>query len=112
VRPDIIEVAAWLEGERAYAEGKWAPGYVDDSITAEEYEGWVMQYLHRAIVLGVENPLGKQALAKALRTCLAFTESVVRRFGPLPDPGVPSGEICTFHRASAPVTLSQEGADG
>ena len=91
-RPEIEHVKAWLDGERAYAEAKWEPEKVD-AITPEEYEGWVMQYLHRAIVLGVENPNGKQALGKALRTLTGMTESIVRRHGDLPAPGVPSGEI-------------------
>jgi hypothetical protein len=92
-RPEIAHVLAWLEGERAYAEGKWKPGHVDVEITPARYKQWVEQYLHRALLLGLENPLGRQALAKALRTALAFTESVVRRYGDIPAPGVPSGEV-------------------
>jgi hypothetical protein len=97
-RPDISEVERWLDEERGYAEGKWAPGEVDDTITPERYAEWVNQYMSRALVLAQDgwNPLARQALAKSLRTMLAFNESMVRRFGPLPRGGVPSGEI-KFH---------------
>ena len=85
-------VAHWLDAERAYAEAKW-PTQVTDQLAPEEYEPWVCQYIHRAVILGVGNPLGRQAMAKALRTLLALTESVVRKHGELPMAGVPSGEI-------------------
>ncbi len=49
--------------------------------------------MSRAVVLGLDNPLGRQGLAKALRTLLAWTESTVRTCGPLPAGGRPSGEI-------------------
>lgn len=86
-------VGDWLAGERFYAESKWPPGHVDETITPEAYKAWVEQYMHRALILGLENPLGRQALAKACRTLIAFTESTVRRHGPIPPPGVPSGEL-------------------
>lgn len=86
------DVLRWLEDERAYAEAKWPPEAHDD-LPPEETRAWVEQYLHRAMVLGVDVPLGRQALAKALRTLQAFTESVVRRYGPLPPAGVPSGDV-------------------
>jgi hypothetical protein len=86
-------VREWLDGEREYAQTKWPTGHVDVEITPARYKEWCEQYLHRALLLGLENPLGRQALAKALRTALAFTESVVRRYGDIPAPGVPSGEV-------------------
>ena len=92
VQHSRFAVAHWLQAEREYAESKWPPDAVDD-IPSEEYEQWVNQYLHRAIVLGVRNPLGRQALAKALRTLQALTESVVRQHGELPMAGLPSGDI-------------------
>lgn len=92
-RPDIAQVADWLEAEREYAEGKWTPETVDNSITPERYKEWVEQYMSRAIVLGLDNPLGRQALAKALRTLQGWVESTVRTQGPLPPGGLPSGEI-------------------
>jgi hypothetical protein len=92
-RPDIAHVQDWLDDEREYAENKWAPGEVDDSLSAERYAEFVEQYLSRALVLTLENPLGRQALGKALRTAMAMTESVVRTYGPLPPGGLPSGQL-------------------
>ena len=92
-RPEIDQVKDWLDAERAYAEAKWPTDHVDVEIDPERYKEWVDQYMHRALVLGVDSPLGRQALAKSLRTLTAFTESMVRRFGPLPAAGVPSGEV-------------------
>lgn len=92
-RPDVAQVADWLEDERVYAEGKWPTGTVDDTISDEEYVKWVEQYMSRALVLGLANPLGRQALGKALRTLLAFTESAVRTRGVLPSGGLPSGSL-------------------
>lgn len=85
-------VENWLKTERPYAEGKW-PTEETDKLSPEEYETWVSQYIHRAVVLGVENPLGRQALGKALRTLQAIVESVVRQHGELPMGGYPSGEV-------------------
>ncbi len=92
-RPDVAHVQDWLDKERGYAEGKWPTGTVDDTITDLRYVEWVEQYLSRSLVLGLETPLGRQALGKALRTLLAFTESTVRTRGPLPMGGVASGEV-------------------
>ena len=75
---------------------KW-PDHTEDEIDIDEYVGWVGSYMHRAVVLGLDTPSGRQALAKALKTLQGFTESAVRRYGPLPDPGVPSGEITVYH---------------
>lgn len=58
-RSEIAHVQDWLDGERLYAESKWAPGFVDENIDPARYREWVEQHLHRAIVLGVENPLGR-----------------------------------------------------
>jgi len=91
-RTDIHEVRVWLQNERRYAEAKWRPAKVDE-FTAEQYKDWVLQYLHRATILGVDQPNGRQALLKALRTLQAMCESNVRRYGPLMEAGVPSGVI-------------------
>jgi hypothetical protein len=76
-RPDIAHVQDWLDDEREYAENKWAPGEVDDSLSSERYAEFVEQYLSRALVLTLENPLGRQA----------------RTYGPLPPGGLPSGQL-------------------
>jgi hypothetical protein len=59
-RPDIAHVQDWLDDEREYAENKWAPGEVDDSLSSERYAEFVEQYLSRALVLTLENPLGRR----------------------------------------------------
>lgn len=84
-----LRVRAWIELERnTYANVKYPPTKID--WTAEQGEEWVMQYVHRATVLGWDNPLGRQALAKALMTLTNLVELTVRRDGPLP---VASGDI-------------------
>ncbi len=37
-RPEVAHVADWLEAEREYAESKWPPGHVDDSISPARYQ--------------------------------------------------------------------------
>jgi hypothetical protein len=94
----IDHVQAWLDAERAYGETKFPLTQNDEMLRRSglgrdgEWMGFILNYLLRASVLGPDNPLGRQALAKALRTTLALTETVVRLHGPLPDPGVPSGD--------------------
>jgi hypothetical protein len=94
-------VLDWLEGEEVYARTKWTDEMEDAIKDEDEYTDWVNSYIHRAKVLGLETPAGRQALAKALKTMQGFVESTVRKHGPLPDPGVPSGEIVTHYPATS-----------
>ena len=83
----------WLGDEHIYERAKFAP-QIDDAKTLGAPERWdetIEMYLHRARVLGLDNPAGRQAIAKAAVTCIGYLESVVRVHGPLPEPGVPSG---------------------
>jgi hypothetical protein len=88
----------WLAGERAYQVWKFGTE-LDDEHTLEGLAdtGWwwrqLSSYFHRARVLGLDNPTGRQALAKFVATGCGLVESVIRVYGPLPRPGVPSGEI-------------------
>jgi len=91
----------WLQAELNYSDAKHgdrrpehdvemandgvAPGF----FWADE----VMNYVHRANVLGLDNPLGRQAIAKGFAVYEAMLESVERVYGPLPEPGVPSGVL-------------------
>lgn len=59
-----------------------------DGIFAQD----IRQYLHRAIVLGVENPNGRQALGKMVAVGVAAMESAVRCFGDMPEAGRASGD--------------------
>lgn len=94
-RPWVAHVADWLEGERAYVEAKFPAGSAphEDASDPQKVVDFINQYLSRALVLGLENPLGRQALAKAARITVGFTETVVRDIGPIPPSGSPSGQL-------------------
>jgi hypothetical protein len=93
-------IRLWLKGERTYQLKKWGTE-ADDLRTVgktkslgdmRDWDTKINEYIHRAQVLGYENPAGRQALAKGLATMAGWTESVVRLYGDLPEAGVPSGE--------------------
>lgn len=98
-----INVGDWIQVERRdYADKKWtAEGrykydlHMQSFGLAEEspWMDYLMQYLKRAQVLGVDNPLGRQAFGKFVVTALACFESMVRVYGKPPRGGVPSGEV-------------------
>lgn len=88
----------WLTHERRYQVTKF--GLARDDAHTKQGVGdgswWRQQlfnYLHRAHVLGLDNPLGRQAVAKFTATACGLLESVIRVEGDLPAPGVPSGEL-------------------
>ena len=83
----------WVHDEITYEKGK-TPTDTDDLRTINTPEEWdeiVGMYLHRARTLGLENPGGRQAVAKAAVVCMGYLESCTRAYGSLPEPGVPSG---------------------
>ncbi len=88
-------VAEWLEAEWGYQMTKFTLDEIDATTRAGEDDwSWRLnQYLHRAQLLGLENSMGRQALAKYVATAVGMLDSVQRVHGPLPAPGVPSGEI-------------------
>lgn len=88
---DRAYVNAWLAEEEVYQAGKWTDGH-DEDLTLEDWETIINGYIHRAGVLGLDTPVGRQALGKSVATANAMLATVVRKFGPLPQPGVPSGE--------------------
>lgn len=101
--PDLAPSAAshafdWLAQERAYQVRKFGTE-LDDEHTQEglgEDRWWWRQltsYFHRSRVLTLETPVGRQALAKFVATGCGLLESAIRLHGPLPAPGVPSGEV-------------------
>ncbi len=53
----------------------------------------ILQYVDRARIFGLDNPRGRQAMAKCYMTMCGFLESMVRVYGPLPKPGLSSGYI-------------------
>lgn len=96
----------WLKDERNYQVDKF--GIENDDRRTEAFNRewgrsindiddnyWINQiqmYLHRAQILGLEHPNGRQALAKATATLVMMLESATRIYGALPEPGVTSGE--------------------
>lgn len=95
-------VRLWLAGERSYtldkfgidADNQHIGEWAELDLNATNW--WETQfdnYLGRAGVLGLDNPGGRQAFAKFVATAVGALEAVVRVYGPLPAPGVPSGEL-------------------
>jgi len=92
------ETFEWLIGERGYQLRKFGTD-LDDKHTLEGVgqDSWWWQqlfmYLHRSSILGLHSEVGRQAVAKFAATACGLLESVIRTHGPLPLPGVPSGEL-------------------
>lgn len=57
------------------------------------WENQVFQYVRRASTLGLDNPLGRQALCKGLACYTGMVESMIRVYGDPPAAGVASGEL-------------------
>ena len=95
----IIE--SWLVDEYWYVKSKWGEERAaDDQKLVEEGPGidghWgiaITMYMHRAKVLGLDNPLGRQALMKGLATYFAMAQSMILMYGEPPAGGYASGEI-------------------
>lgn len=105
------EVLCWIAAEQgAHAGAKYTPDDEDERtrglVADAQHEGashalqfdsgWHMRaqnYLSRALTLGLENPLGRQALLKYASTAVALAASSIRLYGESPVPGVPSGVV-------------------
>lgn len=97
------EVNEWIRIERAgHADVKYDSTLRDEGLVNMQEQGlemggywddFIKQYLHRASLFGLETPQGRQALGKAIVTAHACLETAIEAFGPMPTPGVPSGEI-------------------
>lgn len=89
----------WLVKEHAYQVRKFGTSLDDDHTASGALapDGWwsrqLNNYYHRARILGLENLVGRQALAKYVATACGLLESVIRVHGELPPPGVPSGYL-------------------
>lgn len=104
--PQVVAeyVLGWLRDERAYQIEKFGLEQDDQHTqewavlqTANEFsESWwekqFENYLGRASVIGLDTPNGRQALAKFVATAVGMLEAAIRLYGPLPEPGVPSGQ--------------------
>lgn len=90
-------VRLWLAGERDYTLDKF--GIDQDNRHIVEWNDsdpswWNQQldnYYHRARLLGLTTPNGRQALSKYVATAVGMLEATVRMYGPLPEPGASSG---------------------
>ena len=54
---------------------------------------FVGNYIKRAELMGLDSESGRQAAGKAITTLLDFLETSCVMYGPMPKPGLPSGEI-------------------
>lgn len=90
-------VLNWLEDEREYQMKKFSVEQDNEHVKAwaDNAEDWwdnqFDNYLHRAYILKLDTINGRQALAKFVATAVGMLEAAVRCYGPLPEPGVPSG---------------------
>lgn len=96
----------WLSRESEYASAKYDDSRPDHDAFMKTQgvgpESWwrdqLLQYVHRAHVLGLDNENGRQQLAKALATATGMVESMIRVYGLPSEPGHPSGEIVKWER--------------
>jgi hypothetical protein len=97
------EILAWIRAEVTYGFDKIADLHADldnDALDVGLDSGWVdhfsKMYLHRARVLGIDTPGGRQALAKAAAGLVGVLCVYVKAYGMPPPPGVPSGDLGPF----------------
>lgn len=103
-KQDIAQIAArinlgtWIASERQYADEKFGDRemerrwLVEDGFSGE-WETMVMNCLSRVKLHGLDTLAGRQAAGKAIVTLLAMTEGAIQLFGPMPEPGLPSGTV-------------------
>lgn len=99
----VNHVRVWARVERRdYADKKFGPhraGEIEklkaDPHAAEYLHifNGIGDYLKRAQQFGLDSPQGRQAAGKALITIESLLADSVVAFGPMPKPGLPSGEI-------------------
>lgn len=83
----------WIGIESELYQTKKFPEQGAEGHTPEQWAEIIGNYLQRAKVLGLDNPLGRQAVGKAAAISVAYLETMFHRYGSLPAPGFPSGEI-------------------
>lgn len=74
-----------------------AEGFGDDAYS------FLLNYLGRARLFGIDTPQGRQAMGKSLVTLTHFLETVVELHGPMPEPGHSSGEIHEWSDCPVPL---------
>lgn len=83
----------WVDAEHKVYQAHKFEQEADDAKSANEWALRIEMYLKRAETLGLDNPLGQQAVGKAAATAIAYLESILRTKGSLPAPGFTSGEL-------------------
>jgi len=95
------QVLDWLDEERTYTLEKF--GSEDDRRHTRQWmdrtdfamtDWWTQQfdnYYHRAWLLGLDTPGGRQALAKFVATAAGMLAAAVQEYGKIPKAGLPSG---------------------
>lgn len=95
------DLQKWIAVERAtYADIKFSDenrAFLIDAMRVERlgpiWLGFIGNYLKRAELFGLDTLQGRQALGKTIVTLLHCLETAMDEFGPMPAPGVSSGEI-------------------
>jgi hypothetical protein len=98
---DVID---WIAAERgAHAGVKYAePTAQRQALVVDlqehphldgEWEVFIGNYLRRAQLLGLDSLPGRQAMGKTIVTLIDCLRTAVEMYGPMPQAGVPSGEI-------------------
>lgn len=115
-RKERMHLYDWVYAEEEYVAGKFDDqrnGH-DDTLKVYDLDAFwkrqVVQYLDRAKLYlegaaietnetrkRVLELWAQQAMAKCMMTAKGMVESSIRVYGPLPKPGVPSGEIEPHH---------------
>ncbi len=100
------QIMTWIRGERAYQAQKW--DYEHEPERRATDEGW---WFHNGIVnnwgrirlYGVRQANGRQAAAKIITTLVHMLEIAIVQYGPLPKPGLSSGNIEEWDGATLPT---------
>jgi hypothetical protein len=87
------DALTWLRIERDAHQGDKWDYEKDKEWSLERWEEQIGMYIKRAEVLTLDNPLGRQAIAKAAATAVAMFEVLFAVYHWVPTPGVPSGEL-------------------
>lgn len=100
------QVFNWLEAEHSeYASHKYTQATIQrkqlirDLEKSPALEGewgvFILNYWGRVKIFGLNTYSGRQALGKLIVTLIHCLETAIEVHGPMPEPGVPSGEIIT-----------------
>lgn len=96
----LVRVRQWLRDEWKYQSA--SPKAFPEAMTAatatfgnydDEWKRILDMYYQRAVTLGLDTQVGRQALGKYVATSVAMLANVVDVYGSLPPGGAPSGEV-------------------